>query len=189
MRGNIVVLDTGALVRRKSLLDPHTQFVCPSGVYKEVKDRRSIDNLLDYSQFLTEADVSEESLKIANGAAELTGDADQLSQVDLSVIAAAVQSMVTNKLRLRTRNEVTTLLEETRGPALPAPTKMEPEAVVSSHDTLSDEVPTKTDLLVAVSVISGDIAIRNVCYVLGIPSQNLNGRETDSLILWDYHCK
>jgi UPF0271 protein len=82
-----LILDTSALFSMEDL--PHDDFVVPEGVIGEL--RRYKDHRLDrWEDLLRVSECTKPSLKKVEDAATKSGDIGRLSDVDLSVIALAV---------------------------------------------------------------------------------------------------
>ncbi|EZG89042.1 hypothetical protein GNI_003350 [Gregarina niphandrodes] len=164
-----VVLDTGAILGGRSLLDPESKYLCPEGVVREAKDKRSAEFLDTYDQFWEVRSAEPEAWRLARERAKVTGDESELSDVDLSVVALAVSVALSEELPLRPLKDVELVL---RGEACQGS---------AYNGAVSDSV--------ALKVVSSDRALRNLCVAFGINAETPGGKAyCGGLITWSYQC-
>lgn len=86
----VVVVDTGSIVRHGNFFHPEREYFCTTDVLREVKSKQGLAHLNAVEQFLKCQNPEKCDFEYVKGVASATGDLAQLSSTDIGVVALAV---------------------------------------------------------------------------------------------------
>eukprot|EP01055_Gregarina_sp_Pseudo9_P001208 Gregarina_sp_Pseudo_9__1207@NODE_1798_length_1322_cov_7_848792_g1667_i0_p1_GENE_NODE_1798_length_1322_cov_7_848792_g1667_i0NODE_1798_length_1322_cov_7_848792_g1667_i0_p1_ORF_typecomplete_len312_score8_61PIN_6/PF17146_4/8_6e22PIN_6/PF17146_4/5_3e03NOB1_Zn_bind/PF08772_11/1_6e14DZR/PF12773_7/0_085UPF0547/PF10571_9/7_2UPF0547/PF10571_9/61Nudix_N_2/PF14803_6/31Nudix_N_2/PF14803_6/20zfribbon_3/PF13248_6/27_NODE_1798_length_1322_cov_7_848792_g1667_i02971232 len=105
-----VVVDTGAILRHASFLDPNISYYAPSCVIAEVQDKQGREYFERIASFLTIQEPESTDVDFVRQLARVTGDFPQLSAQDIRVLALVVQLCRSRNLSVRSIEDAKVLL-------------------------------------------------------------------------------